>query len=302
MKTFVVLPSPYEFPDGVIKSLCCPEVWLFFTVHIQCTVSNMYCTHIKPVSVQLHIPYGRLDHCKVFLSSIGWHQRAVSRLMGQESKKKKKIWTNIWQFSVLFRGAKIWIFEIKAMLGSAGHMVTMDVRFRLFPQIYISSLCILPSPQNRGAINLFHNSLLRIYFLFGTVQFSSVAQSCLALCDPMDRSTPGLPVHHQLLETTQIHVHWVGDTIQPSHPLLSPSPAALSLPQHQGLFQMSQFFTSGGQSIGVSASTSVLPMNTQDWSALGWTGWISLQSKGLSRLFSKTTVQKHQFFGTQLSL
>ena len=90
MKTFVVLPSPYEFPDGVIKSLCCPEVWLFFTVHIQCTVSNMYCTHIKPVSVQLHIPYGRLDHCKVFLSSIGWHQRAVSRLMGQESKKKKK--------------------------------------------------------------------------------------------------------------------------------------------------------------------------------------------------------------------
>ena len=65
---------------------------------------------------------------------------------------------------------------------------------------------------------------------------------------------------------------------------------------------MSQLFESGGQSIGVSASTSVLPMNTQDWSPLGWTGWISLQSKGLSRVFSNTTVQKHQFFNTQLSL
>ena len=65
-------------------------------------------------------------------------------------------------------------------------------------------------------------------------------------------------------------------------------------------FQMSQLFTSGGQSIGVSASTSVLPMNIQDWSPLGWTGWISLQSKGLSKVFSNTTVQKHQFFGTQL--
>ena len=68
-----------------------------------------------------------------------------------------------------------------------------------------------------------------------------------------------------------------------------------------GSFQMSQFFHSGGQSIGVSASTSVLPMNTQDWSPLGWTGWISLQSKGLSRVFSNTTVQKHQFFCAQLS-
>ena len=69
-----------------------------------------------------------------------------------------------------------------------------------------------------------------------------------------------------------------------------------------GSFQMSQFFTSGSQSTGVSASTSVLPMNIQDWSPLGWTGWISLESKGLSRVFSNTTVQKHQFFGAQLSL
>ena len=107
-------------------------------------------------------------------------------------------------------------------------------------------------------------------------------------------------VHHQLLEPTQTHVHWVSDTIQPSHPLSSPSPPR-NFPA-SGSFQMSQLFASGGQSIGVSASTSVLPKNTQDWSPLGWTGWISLQSKGLSRVFSNTTVQKHQFFGTQLSL
>ena len=75
--------------------------------------------------------------------------------------------------------------------------------------------------------------------LFGTksVQFSSVAQSCLTLCDPMDRSTPDLPVHHQLLEFTQTHVHWVSDAIQPSHPLSSPSPPAFNLSQHQGLFK-----------------------------------------------------------------
>ena len=73
-----------------------------------------------------------------------------------------------------------------------------------------------------------------------------------------------------------------------------------SLPESRS-FPMSQHFASGGQSTGVSASASVLPMNTQDWSPLGWTGWISLQSKGLSRVFSSTTVQKHQFFGAQLS-
>ena len=131
---------------------------------------------------------------------------------------------------------------------------------------------------------------------------SSVTQLCPTLCDPMNCSTPGLPVHHQLLELTQTHVHWVGDAIQPSHPLSSPFSPAFNLSQHRGLFQTSQFFASGGPSIGVSASTSVLPMNTQDWSPLGWTGWISLQSKGLSRVFSNTTVQKQQFFGAQLSL
>ena len=121
-----------------------------------------------------------------------------------------------------------------------------------------------------------------------SAQFSSVAQPCLTLYDPMDCSTPGLPVHHQLLEFTQTHVHGVSDAIQPSHPLASPSPPAFTLSQHQDLFQMSQLFASGGQSVGVSASASVLPMNTQDWFPLGWTGWISLQSTGLSGVFSNT--------------
>ena len=132
-------------------------------------------------------------------------------------------------------------------------------------------------------------------------QFSSVAQLCPTLCDPINCSTPGLPVYHQLPEFTQTHIHWVGDAIQPSHPLSSPSPPAPNPSQHQS-FPISQLFAWSGQSIGVSASAAVLPMNTQDWSPLGWTGWISLQSKGLSRVFSNTTLQKHRFFGAQLSL
>ena len=101
-------------------------------------------------------------------------------------------------------------------------------------------------------------------FQFSSVQFSSVAHSCPTLCDPMNRNTPGLPVHQQLLKFTQTHVHRVGDAIQPSHPLLSPSPPAFNLSQHQGLFPVSWLFASGGQSIGASASASVLPMNSQD--------------------------------------
>ena len=100
----------------------------------------------------------------------------------------------------------------------------------------------------------------------------------------MNRSTPGLPVHHHLLEFTQTHVHWVGDAIQLSHPLSSPFPPAPNPSQHQS-FPMSQLFACGGQSTGVSALASFLPKNTQGWSPLEWTGWISLQSKELSRLW-----------------
>ena len=116
------------------------------------------------------------------------------------------------------------------------------------------------------------------------------------LCNPMNHSTPGLPVHHQLLEFTQTHVHWVGDAIQPSHPLLSPSPPALNLCQHQGLFQWVSSLHQVAKVLGVSTSASVLPKNIQGWFPLGLTGLISLHSKGLSRVFSNTTVQKHQFF------
>ena len=119
-----------------------------------------------------------------------------------------------------------------------------------------------------------------------SVQFSHSVVS--DSCNPMNHSTPGLPVHHQLPEFTQTHAHRIGDAIQPSHPLLSPSPPAPKSLPASGSFPMSQLFAWGGQSIGVSTSASVLPMKTQDWSPSGWTGWISLQSKGFSRASSPT--------------
>ena len=102
------------------------------------------------------------------------------------------------------------------------------------------------------------------------IYFSSV-QSCLILCNPMDCGITGLPVHHQLLEFTQTRVHRVSDAIQPSHPLLSTFSSCLQSLPASGSFQMSQLLASGGQSIGVSASASVLPMNIQDWFPWGWT-------------------------------
>ena len=123
--------------------------------------------------------------------------------------------------------------------------------------------------------------------------------SCVQLfVTPTDCSTSGLLVHHQLLEFTQTHVHWVGDANQPSHLLPSPSPPTFNLSQHQGLFKWVSSSHQVAKVLGVSPSASVLPMSIQAWFPLGWTGWISLQSKGLSRVFSNTTVQKYKFFGT----
>ena len=162
-------------------------------------------------------------------------------------------------------------------------------------------MCLWPQKVNKAPKSLdlqFWKLMCKSYIL----QFTSVAQLCLTLCDPMNCSTPGFPVYHQLLEFTKTHVHWVGDAIQPSSSVIPFSCCPQSF-LALGSFQKSQLFASGGQSIGVSVSTSVLPVNTQDWSPLGWTGWISLQSKGLSRVHSsKPTVQKHQFFSAQLSL
>ena len=131
---------------------------------------------------------------------------------------------------------------------------------------------------------------------------SSAAQSSPTLCNPIDCSTTGFPVHHQLPELTQSHVHWVSDAIPTISSSVIPFSSCLRFFPASGFFQMNQFFISGGQSIRVSASASVLPMNIQTWLPLGWTDWISLQSQGLSRVFSNTRVQKHQFFGTHLSL
>ena len=125
----------------------------------------------------------------------------------------------------------------------------------------------------------------------------------LTLWEPMDCSTPGLLVHHQLPEFIQTHVtslsQWCHPTI--SSFVLPFSSHLQSLPA-SGSIPTSRFLASGGQSTRVSASASILTKNIQDWSPLGWTGWISLQSKGLSRVFSSITIQKHQFFGAQLSL
>ena len=126
------------------------------------------------------------------------------------------------------------------------------------------------------------------------------------LCHPMDCSPQGSLVLQYLPGLAQTHVHWVRDAIQPSHPLLPPSPGPQSFPA-SGSFAMSRLFTSGGQSMGASASASVLPMNIQDWLPLGWTGVISLQSKGLSRVFSqyhtwKASILQHSaFFMVELS-
>ena len=149
--------------------------------------------------------------------------------------------------------------------------------------------------------------------VLGSPQFSRSVMS--DSCDPMDYSMPGFPVNHQLPDLTQTYVHQTeGPYSNWFHPAISssviPFSSRLQSFPASGSFLVSQFFASGGQSIGVSTSPSVLPMNIHDWiptfqysneySRLRLTGWISLQSKGLSRVYSNITVQKHQFFGTQL--
>ena len=131
-----------------------------------------------------------------------------------------------------------------------------------------------------------------------SVQCRSVTQLCLTLCDPMNCSTPGLPVHPGVRSNSCPLSQWCHPAISSSVIPFSSCPQSLSA---SGTFSMSQLFAWGGQSIGVSALLSVLPKDTQDWSPSECTGWISLQSKGLSTVFSNTTVQKHQFFGTHLS-
>ena len=132
------------------------------------------------------------------------------------------------------------------------------------------------------------------------VQFSSVAQSCPTLCDPRECSMPGLPVHHQHLEFIQTHVQWVGDAIQPSHPLSSPSPPTFNLSQHQGIFKWVSSSHQVAKVLEFQFQQSVLPMNIQDWFPFRWTGWISLKSKELSRVLQhhslKALILHHSAF------
>ena len=134
--------------------------------------------------------------------------------------------------------------------------------------------------------------LIHVYSNIKLVQFSSVTQLCPTLCNPVDCSTPGLPVRPS--PTPRVYSsscplsQWCHPTISSS---VTPFSSHLQSFPASETFPMSQFFASGGQSIGVSASASVLPMNIQDWFPLGWTGWISLHSKGLSRVSSNTTIQ-----------
>ena len=138
--------------------------------------------------------------------------------------------------------------------------------------------------------------------------FSGVQSlSCVQLCDPVDCSTPGFPVLHYPPESAQIHVHWVSAAIHPSHPLSTCFSSCLQSFPASGSFPVSWLFSSGSQSIGVSASTSVFPMNIQCWFPLELTDLISLQSKGLSKSFlkhhdSKESVLQHStYFVVQVS-
>ena len=133
------------------------------------------------------------------------------------------------------------------------------------------------------------------------VQFSSVTQSCPTLCNPLTaahQASLSITNSQSLLKLMSIKSVMPSNHLILCRPLLLPPSIFPSI----RIFSNESFLTSGGQNIGVSASASVLPMNIQDWFPLGWTGWISFQSKGLSRLFSNTIVQKHQFFSVQLSL
>ena len=163
--------------------------------------------------------------------------------------------------------------------------------------VAISSSRGAPRPRDRNFVSWIAG---RLFTMVSSFQFSSVTQSCPILRPNEQQNTrPPCPS-----PTPGVHPN-PGPSNRWCHPTVSSSVVPFSsCPQSfpaSGSFPMSQLSASGGQSTGVSASASVLPVNTQDWSPLGWTGWISLQSKGLSRVFS-TTVQKHQFFGNLLSL
>ena len=213
--------------------------------------------------------------------------RSETRLGSNPSSiTASKVSLDNWLFTLIFLQGKIRIPSSKVVvqmeLGNHGESFAQDLHVISIQEILNISYVVVVNVVNNPAE------------ILSTDQIRSVAQSCPTLCDPMNRSTPGLPVHHQLPEFTQTHVHWVSDAIQPSHPLSSPSALAPNPSQHQ-FFPMSQLFAGGGQSTGVSALASFLPKKSQGWSS-EWTGWISLQSKGLRRTVEIDVYQSRTFF------
>ena len=170
-----------------------------------------------------------------------------------------------------------------------------SVRVKTYLSSKLTSLS-LKLMSKHSLCALVPNRILETGFGWGR-KFCSVAQSYPTLCNPMDFSAPVLPVHHQLPESTETQSVMPSNHLILCHPLLPPSifPSIRVISNESALLIR-------WPNISVSASASVLPMNIQDWFPLGWTGWLSVQTKGHSRVFSNTTVQKHQFFGTQLSL
>ena len=195
--------------------------------------------------------------------------------------------TVVFQFVVKCSVEKYWIGEGEGM----------PWMIQLLKNIYLFTSWVLF--QHEGS-----SVFITAFKLSCGMWSSSLLLNCSVVSnslEPHGLKHTGLPVHHQLPESSNAcPLSWwchptISSSIAPFSSLLQSFPAS-------GSFQMSQFFASSGQSIEVSASASVLPMNIQDWSPLGWTGWISLQSKGLSRVFSNITIQKHQFFGAHLYL
>ena len=169
-----------------------------------------------------------------------------------------------------------------------------------FPPLLTSLLCTFSNPYSLSLTDYDYTIILLDESSVFYIQFSSVQFTCSVMSDSLrphelQHARPPCPSPTPRVYPNACPLSWW------CHPTISSSVVPFSsCPQSflaSGSFQMSQLFPSGGQGLGVSASTSVLPMNTQDWSPLGWTGWTSLQSKGFSRVFSNTTVQKHQFFG-----
>ena len=173
---------------------------------------------------------------------------------------------------------------------------------RDFKMVYIQKKFFLMATILKPQCHFFCKALCELSAHYAPIRFwtyfycCSITKSCLTRCNPMDGSKPGLPVPHYLLEFAQVHVQWIGDAIQPSHPLPPSSPFAFNPSQHHGLFQWVGSLNQVAKVLELQLQ-SFECMHIKGWFPLELTGLISLQSKGLSKVFSSSTIQKHRFFG-----